>query len=332
MPICQACERNPIKVIEPCDDEIYPYSLCQPCHKRLLERALRPLEYFNLTAKHGVKYLLHDDFYDENGYACQPETEVEEESSLSFPILHKIKQDVERVIDYAIVSWWLTEEIIELLKQFDKQVVLESLNRRITAIRTVNYRVYEIAAKVLGEFAADWVRKEWHYRTEDNFTLYADCLAKCLPLAEGFYLITEELNKITSASKLSEQITCLIPFHTNKTLDWIEQNIHRVQTIAQSWGYVAVASAFTWPRAKKWLEMGRPLSLVTLDTLKNCAVTSETMNSSLWLRQNPQRLLEPDGIQNMNKDMEEYLQRDNVYRTREAIGFITAHWEQIIKN
>jgi hypothetical protein len=94
---------------------------------------------------------------------------------------------------------------------------------------------------------------------------------------------------------------------------------------------VTVASQFTWARANKWLGMGRPLSLVALDALKNCAVTSETMSSDPGLRKNSQRLLGTGDIQHMNKVLEEYLQRDDVARTRNAIGFITTHWKQILK-
>lgn len=58
---CQSCRVTEAEVIESCDDEKYPYTLCKPCHQRLLERSLRPLEYLNLAAKHGCKFITHSE-------------------------------------------------------------------------------------------------------------------------------------------------------------------------------------------------------------------------------------------------------------------------------
>jgi hypothetical protein len=63
---CQACETAVAEIVETCDDEHEPYHVCASCHGRLLARALRPLEWYNLAKRHGwFTYLLHDDFYDE---------------------------------------------------------------------------------------------------------------------------------------------------------------------------------------------------------------------------------------------------------------------------
>jgi hypothetical protein len=331
---CQSCRQKPVDITDYCDDAVDPYQLCHPCHQRLVDRALRPLEYFNLVAKHGSKFLLHDDFYDSDGTAEQPETEVEFDKKLAFPLFTEVKDDLEKLLDYAIVMGQYTNEttrVNELLKSFDKQALLASIERRTTEVRTIAIRVYPIVAEVPGPFAADWVRKEWQFHTPDNFTLYAECLAKCLPSDEGVYLITEALDKITNASKLSEHVTCLMPFQNPKVLDWIEQRISRVHHITNSWGYVAAASAFTWGRAQQWLQKGRPLSLIALDALVNCATTKDSSNMPLWLRKNPPTLLVPDTIERMSKELEAYVDKDNVVRTRQAFSFITTHWEQILK-
>ena len=331
MEICQSCKQNKVEVIESCDDEEFPYKLCKPCHRRLLTFSLRPLEYFNLAAKHGHYGLLHDDFYDEDGTAAQPEIEVVEDENLTFPKLRDIEDDLEKVVDYALALWRLNNEVINILKQFDKQPLLDSLERRISETRKLDNKIYEIAAKVLGEFASDWVRKEWKTHNSENFTYYAECLAKCLPLDESFNYITDELGKIDSSSKLSEKMICLIHFQSEKSLDWIEQNVHKMQNLSSSWGMVAAASKFSWSRAKKWLGSGRPLSLISLDGLANCSATKDSLNFALWLRENLQKLLEPDSVENMNKILSEYLQNDNVPRTRNLINYVTKNWDKILK-
>ena len=328
---CQSCRVESVEIIEPCDNESYPYTLCKDCHKRLLDRALRPLEFFNLTSKHGITFHLHDDFYDEDGTACQPKIEVESDMDLTYPKLELIKFDLEKLIDYSIVQWWLNDNIINELKTFDKSSVQYSLRQRINENRGLGYRIYEIASKVLGLFATDWIREEWEHHNIDNLDIFSDCLANCLPLEEGFSYFTNTLDKINSPNLLSEKLIGLIHFQSDSSLDWIEKNINRVQNISNSWGYVAVASKFDWLRAKKWLDSGRPLSLVALDTLVNCTVTFETLNSTIWLKENPQRLLFPDTIESMNIVLNDYLAKDNVTRVRNSINLIQNNWNNILK-
>lgn len=329
---CQSCNIKSVEIIEPCDNENYPYRLCKDCHRRLINRALRPLEFFNLTSKHGMTYLLHDDFYEDNGEACQPEIKVKKDKLLTFPDFDLIRNDLEKLIDYSIVVWWLTDEIVDAFKHFEKTKILDSFKLRINENRGLGYRLYELAAKVLELAASDWIRKEWEYHNLDNLVNYSECLAKCLPLSEGFYYYTDVLDKIDNPNVFSEKLKGMIYFQSDLSLDWIEKNINRVKNISSSWGYLAVASIFDWDRAKKWLDSGRPLSLVALDTLVNCSVTPETMNSTIWLKDNPQRLLNPDSIDKMNDVLNNYLAKDNVTRVRNSIIKIQENWDKILKN
>src|SRR5262249_42051367 len=74
--LCEACRRRQASEVISGDDPHEPYKVCSECGERLRQRALRPLEWFNLAAKHGWrKYLLRDDFYDEDGTAQQPDIE-----------------------------------------------------------------------------------------------------------------------------------------------------------------------------------------------------------------------------------------------------------------
>ncbi|MEZ5428296.1 MAG: hypothetical protein R2747_18650 [Pyrinomonadaceae bacterium] len=332
MEFCQSCQIKKVKVIEDSDNNSFPYKLCKSCRRRLLNRALRPLEFFNLKAKHGETYLLHDDFYDyETGIAGQPDIEVIDDSNLRFPKLPEIESNMERVIDFGIVQFELTEEVAQALRRFDKKELLTSLDIRIQQNRLLDYKIYSIVAQVLGNFAEDWVRKEWPLHTDEDFTIFAEMLAHCLPSEESFDYLTDELDKITSASKLNEYLDCLAFLQTEKSLDWIENNIYRMQNLSSSWGLVAASSKFSWKRAKKWLDQGRPLSLIALDALQFCAVTEDSWGSSPWFRENPQKLLNPDKIENMNKVLADYLQNDDVPRTRGLIGYITESWDNILK-
>ncbi len=322
MTICECCKISSVEIIEKCDDENYPYKICKECHHRLINKALRPLEYFNLTAKHGHLHLLHDDFYDKDGTASQPEIDVVLEKGLEFPTLNSVKNNLERLIDYSISIWFLNNNIIKEFQKFEKQLILNSFDKRINEVRSIDFKIYELTAKILGPFAEKWIKSEWEKRTNENFPIYAECLANCLPLEEGFKYFTKELDSIDTPSKLSNDLLGLIYFQSKMSLDWIENNINRVVNISHSWGYLAVESEFDWATVKKWLEAGRPLSLVALDAVINCSTTTETMNSTIRLKENPKRLIYPDTIENMNNFLFEYIKKDNVARVRNNIEFI----------
>ena len=331
MNLCQACRNNSVDVVDDCDNANYPYRVCDQCHNRIVNLALRPREYFNLASQHGMTYLLHDDFYDENGVACQPGIKVDDNPSLSFPELNDL-HDLKSLVDYAVVQWWLTEEVVDSFEKFSKDAILDELDTRINANRTLSSRIYELAAKTIGRHAGYWILEEWELRSQDTFLLYADALAKCLSLEHGFQLFSAQLEKIEQPSKLSQSMTGLIHFQSKLGLSWIENNIKRVSNISDSWGYVAVASEFDWGTAKKWLEHGRPLSLIALDALANCATTSTAQNSTIWLRDNPQKLLRPATIAEMNEILMRYGKCDQVPRVRSNINFIIANWDDILKN
>jgi hypothetical protein len=76
--VCEACENAASDTSEPSGVEAAPYHVCYACHRRLLARALRPIEWYNLAKRHGSwPFLLHDDLYDEDGTGSQPECDIE---------------------------------------------------------------------------------------------------------------------------------------------------------------------------------------------------------------------------------------------------------------
>ncbi len=330
MDLCQSCKTKSVEVIDDRDNPAYPYQVCKDCHERLLNRSLRPREYFNLSALHGMTNLLNDDLYDNDGSASDPQVELAVDESLAFPKLSEL-QHLPSLIDYAIVEWWLSDQVVEALKGFPKSEILKELDTRIQSNKSLSARLYQLAAYTLGSYADEWIVKQWEFRTNEDFTGFAEALAMCLEPDLGFNLYTKHLEEIEKPSRLVEAMIGLIHFQSKLTLNWIERNVARVSNISDGWGYVAVASQFDWPTAEKWLNTGRPLSLIALDALANCAVTSETMNSMPWLRDNPQRLLSPKSIDEMNGILAKYGEGDKVPRVRTTISYIMANWDRILK-
>lgn len=330
MDICQSCRKDSVEVIDDCDNPAYPYKVCKDCHERLVSMSLRPREYFNLASQHGMTFLLHDDFYDSEGTACAPQDEVVFDPALVFPVLRELR-DLPSIVDCAIVEWQVSDDVVAALQQFEGKEVLRELDGRLSLNEGLTARICLLAALVLGRHAEAWMLWRWAERTQESFLFYAEPMAKCLPSDVGFVLYSKQVTLMEPTSKLVETMMGLIYFQSKLTLPWIEAHIGRAVNISNAWGYLAAASQLDWPTAKRWLESGRPMSLVALDALANCAVTLETRNSLPFLRDNPPRLLDPDTTDEMNRVLLQYGEVDKVPRVRSNIGYILENWDRILK-
>ena len=316
---CESCTIIDFEVEQIAEEGQKPYRLCKPCFDRLLNKALRPLEFFNLAAIHGHSFYLHDDFYDyETGEATQPDVEVLQPDKFPFPDFEQIRNNLDRLIDFAFVQYFTGDHVIKQLKQFDKNETLKAIDKKVKYNRAINYKAYEVVGRVVGKEAKDWLKNEWINREEDELLIFAEAISKCFEFDEAFELLTNEIES-KDDKNLPENISALLYFQSDKTLDWIEKVIHRTNNISTNWGTLAATSKFSWVRADKWLGVGRPLSLVAIDALLFCSTTGDRQNQALWLQQNPPKLTDnprPDIIANRLKD---YLLKDNVPRTKNAI-------------
>jgi len=327
---CESCKINEVEIELSKDDGLEngiwdsklnssPYRLCMLCSNRLKKLALRPLELFNLVSIHGHGYHLHDDFYDyETGRATQPDIDIIDADTLPFPKFEHLKNDLNRLIDFSFVQYFTDDFVIKELQLFDKLEVLKKLKEKVEYNRDINYKAYEIAGKVVGRKAESWIKKEWEKRQENELQIFAESIAKCLDFNEGFTLIIKELEQ-GDEKFLSENISALLYFQSDKTLDWIEKISYKINNISLGWGQLSASSEFTWNRANKWLKMGRPLSLIALDSLIFCTTNGERLNQSLWMRQlNPKLKNSPKSDVIINK-LKEYLLKDSVPRTKNSV-------------
>lgn len=323
--ICESCRTRPVEILEPPDKGLQPYRLCSQCHNRLINYSLRPLEFFNLAAIHGHSFHLHDDFYDyDTGEATQPNVDVEEPENFPFPDLQTIKADLENLVDYACVQYFTSDDVIQLLKGLDKKPVLEYISSKVDYNRSIGYKAFEITAKVLGSFAADWVRQQWKKREENELLIFAPALAACLPFDEAFGIATNAIEQ-SKENALAENSSALLYFQSNKVLDWIDSIKGLIKNVSSTWGVLAAASKFDWQAAEKWLGEGRPLSLIALDALIYCTTTGERLNQALWLKEHPPTLMNAPKPKMIANTLTAYLEKDSVPRTKGAV-------RQIINN
>ena len=328
---CESCNIREIEVEELADKGQKPFRLCLPCHDRLLNKALRPLEFFNLTAIHGQGYYLHDDFYDyDTGEATQSDIEVIDAEKFLFPSFEQVRNDLNRLIDFSFVQYFTDEFVINELQKFDKLEVLKRLKEKVEYNRAINHKAYEIAGKVVGRTAEEWIKKEWTNRRENELQIFAEPIAKCLDFEEAFKILTIELES-GDDKFLSENVSALLYFKSDQTLDWIEKVSERIKNVSSSWGQLAASSQFTWNRANKWLTFGRPLSLIALDSLIYCTTIGKRLNQSLWLQQLNPKLIDNQRPEIISNRLKEYLIIDNVPRTKNAVETIIDNVFETIK-
>lgn len=319
---CESCNLREFEVEELADEGQNPYRLCFACHDRLLNNALRPLEFFNLTSIHGHGFYLHDDFYDyDTGEATQSNIEVIDAENFPFPSFQQIKNDLNRLIDFSFVEYFTGNSVITELQKFDKLEVLKRLKEKVSYNRAINYKAYEIAGKVVGKPAEEWIKNEWANRQENELQLFAEPIATCLDVDEAFEILTKELES-KDDKFLSENVGVLLYFQNDKTLDWIEKVCERIKNISSNWGQLAASSKFTWDRANKWLTIGRPLSLVALDSLIYCTTIGERLNQSRWLQQLNPRLIDNPRPEIIANRLREYLLVDCTTKTKNAVATI----------
>ncbi|PTS81712.1 hypothetical protein DBR21_18665 [Caulobacter sp. HMWF009] len=230
---------------------------------------MRPLEWFRLAALHGpLAFLLHDDFYSEDGVADQNRIPVQQAGLFPAPTLDSVRADLQKLFDYTFTRWRLEAPVVAALNVYAPEVLLRTMSQRMLEcpIPWIESRCFEVAA-TLGPAARDWVRANWANGTK-SATLYAflKSAAACLPAPEA---VPQALQAVEAADggDISVTALALVDFHSPQVLDWIERTVR--SPVSDRWGYLAARSSLTWAVAARWLSAGRPTSLVALDALLN---------------------------------------------------------------
>jgi hypothetical protein len=295
------------------------YLLCNSCKDHLERRALKPREWYNLAALHGwEQYELFDDFYDQDGVACAPETAFPVSSEPPALRLDEVEYDLDRLVAYCRTRWSLSEREYEALKRFPTESVLarcieltEGHNPDPTKVNLA----LRLAGRVLKDAAADFVRQVYTSPGRSIFE-WAEAASVCLPPTEGFLKTIDELESLDSR-QLYGLMGALAVFRSQAVIDWIEKNVPQ-QNVGDNWGRLAANSGLSWTRAQMWLAAGRPMSLVALDALSAMIPRHPGLTSA---RQCPGLIGRPTnaGIQ---AALQRYLTFDDAPRAQRLCAYI----------
>ena len=328
---CQACRLRPAEheILLETEKELGPYKLCQPCAHRLDKLSLRPLEWFNLAAIHGPsRYHLHDDFYDEDGIAYQPDEPMENPEKFPMPSLSEIKTDLERLVDMVMSRWFysrfLTPDLASAVDEPDQSALLESLQRRVIECHNpcIEASAYCVAAVNLKAFAGEWIRTRETNHSPECFNAWSHACAACLPFNEGFSRVTAIL-ALKPFKHPNQLLAPLFYFRGDPVLDWLEDNIK--EPITEDWGRAAALAGISWPRISTWLAKGRPFSLVGLDALNTC-----WRYNSAALKEAQPKLHQPASREEMISIIKECISKDGKPRAIRVGQNAIAHIDEIV--
>ncbi|REG82112.1 hypothetical protein [Winogradskyella sediminis] len=155
----------------------------------------------------------------------------------------------------------------------------------------------------------------------ENFQIRMEEIIEKHNTKDAFELITSELNECED-KYLTEFMAPLNFLKYEPVLDWVEQNADRVKNVTQDWGHLSASSNFSWKRAEKWLEIGRPLSLIALDAIMFCTTRGERLNQSLWMRELNPKLTDNPKLDRIANGLKQYIEKDSVPRTKNAVSRI----------
>lgn len=324
---CEACRISSAVVTNTNDDPAQPYQLCNECNTRLEGLALRPLEWFNLASAHGPnKHLLHDDFYDDDGTAFQSEFPVKDDTLFPAPNLGDIAADLPRLIDMAITQWFLSDDVVDAIGTHERNLVLDSLSTRTENSQNewVESTCLQICARTLGDVADSWVCSRYG-KSPALLYSWAQAAAACLPMDDAWKLTTDAIAK---SENVREDAQSLGWFRSDRTLDWIESQLPALGLpVTLDWGRLAAISQMSWSRVESWLSLGRPLSLVALDSMVFC-YHYDTLN----LKRIQPKLAIDSTESNMAEALDRYAIADDVPRVSRTVTSIKSNLATIIGN
>ncbi|MEM6735378.1 MAG: hypothetical protein AAF620_04840 [Bacteroidota bacterium] len=297
----------------------------------MLSNSLRPIEYFRLKAYYGNTYLLHDDFYDEDGTATQPKQSLGIFKGKSFPKLNEL-QSLKDLIDYAIVSWEIEKSLKEKFRKFSHAEIEDELSKLLANRPFLKFDIIRVASKVIKGTSSPFVKSLWTNREDDDSLVeFAELLANSFSGDEGVLEYLAELDKIDSEKNLNEQVRGLMYFQSSRIIDWIEYSSDKIKNIPDAWGTVSALSEISWSTIQKWIDKGRPLSLMAIDALAEYATDQDTLNRSPLSRERITGLPEPPDNDTLLQVINNYMEIDGVTRVKQRIRHIESNIDKITR-
>lgn len=216
--------------------------------------------------------------------------------------------------------------------EYENYEIENELSRRLDERPVLKFDIIRVASNVIIGTSSPFITSLWHSRSEeDSLVEYAKLLANSFESDQGILEYLAQLDNIKSEKELNDQIRGLMYFNSPEVNYWIEIAVDRVTNITSTWGVVSALSDVNWDTLKKWINLGRPLSLVALDALSEYATDNNTMNSSPLSRERILGLPDPPSKEEILEVINNYQIVDSVPRVKQGVNHIKFQIDKITR-
>lgn len=190
-------------------------------------------------------------------------------AALPYVVAH-CAQSLETLMAHAVCTYAVTEAHAAAFAQAPRQELLAAVTRLAAQARQPEdlHVPGEIIRKVLKADGAAIFRIHFDRLRREKLERWAAVASACLPLDELARSILHQEQAVTDVRSVRE---ALVHARVPRALDWIERTVVLQKSVDRDWGRLAAVSQLDWPRLKRWLAGGRPMSLVALDALHDIA-------------------------------------------------------------
>lgn len=302
-------------------------SLCDSCSHLLENMALRPDMWQRLARIIGPNhYILHDDFYDDDGFPYAEEIDFDKEKYSKYRIKRGGDYDnVEAYLYDILTRYVLFDGDIVIPNNLESTDIINGLIAEIesTNIEEFRYGCYQILAELpKSDLIYTFLKKRWKLDRNEYWFAIASCVIKNFSISESSKLVEEAL--LTEEWQYPKDSLQVLSKYASEFAIDILSRVVRSRNIPVMYDLGATVRSCnpSWEKLREMILKGRPDSLMAID--------------ALWIQDSPQykRYFESKKLANIDINKNEiktlldgYLDSDSAPRVRSAIESVYERYE-----
>lgn len=313
--ICKSC--NSSSAISSENEIDLP--LCEKCNFLLDNMALRPDMWFRIARILGPnEAMIHDDFYEENGFPIQSDIEFDEDEYRKYVICRggPYKSETE-FIDDILTQYVFGAEDIQIPSYLNKneleRLVLKEIE--LSNVEEILYSLYEILSCLPSSgLCQNFLRNNCQLHIHNCWGAMTRCLIKQLPIEESKSIISNTL--LNTELKLSPSV--IEAYESEFAIDLLVNIIaNKELPVSQDLGLAVRVCNPSWEKIKTMINNGRPESLLAIDALwlEDCSIYSR------YFQKKKLNKIHVD-TKELDELLSSYLEQDSVPRVRSAIDSV----------
>jgi hypothetical protein len=227
----------------------------------------------------------------------------------------------EKVIDWLFRAGKLSDHFTDVLAHIPPARVAEMGLAQARTYWARRLDVTPLCVQVIEHVApssarAAWARALWDQLNVENSTRRGRAvaaLAAALPHDEAYARAQEWCDAATTPEERAGRLMSTWVLHDSRVLDLIEQwwrDRAQPPPVTESWSTLVAETGLPWARLRRWLESGRPLSLLAVDVLRT------------YVKKGPPQNFGAPTMSELRRVLEEHAARDPVPRVRQAIDHV----------